>query len=86
MATYTTIQGDTWDMIAYRLFGNEAYMEEMMMENLPYIDTLVFSSGTVLSVPELQEGQDEDVPFWREDDDSEDEESLSPTEGGDDDE
>lgn len=86
MATYTTIQGDTWDMIAYRLFGNEAYMEEMMMENLPYIDTLVFSSGTVLSVPELQEGQDEDVPFWREDDDSEDEESFSPTEGGDGDE
>lgn len=86
MATYTTIQGDTWDMIAYRLFGNEAYMEEMMMENLPYIDTLVFSSGTVLSVPELQEGQDEDIPFWREDDDSEDEESFSPTEGGDDDE
>lgn len=86
MATYTTIQGDTWDMIAYRLFGNEAYMEEMMMENLPYIDTLVFSSGTVLSVPELQEGQDEDIPFWREDDASEDEESFSPTEGGDDDE
>ena len=86
MATYTTIQGDTWDMIAYRLFGNEAYMEEMMMENLPYIDTLVFSSGTVLSVPELQEWQDEDMPFWREDDASEDEESFSPTEGGDEDE
>ena len=82
----TTIQGDTWDMIAYRLFGNEAYMEEMMMENLPYIDTLVFSSGTVLSVPELQEGQDEGVPFWREDDAWDDEESFSPTEGGDDDE
>ena len=86
MGTYTTIQGDTWDMIAYRLFGNEAYMEEMMMEDLPYIDTLVFSSGTVLSVPELQEGQDEGVPFWREDDAWDDEESFSPTEGGDDDE
>lgn len=57
-----------------------------MMENLPYIDTLVFSSGTVLSVPELQEGQDEGVPFWREDDAWDDEESFSPTEGGDDDE
>lgn len=57
-----------------------------MMENLPYIDTLVFSSGTMLSVPELQEGKDEDIPFWREDDASEDEESFSPTEGGDEDE
>ena len=86
MCSSDLIQGDTWDMIAYRLFGNEAYMEEMMMENLPYIDTLVFSSGTVLSVPELQEGQDEGVPFWREDDAWDDEESFSPTEGGDDDE
>ena len=86
MGTYTTIQGDTWDMIAYRLFGNEAYMEEMMMENLPYIDTLVFSSGTKIIVPDIPEDADEDVPFWREDDAWDDEESFSPTEGGDDDE
>jgi len=84
--TYTTIQGDTWDMIAYRLFGDEAYMEDLIMANPSYIDTLVFSSGTVLSVPELTEGQDDDIPFWRKDDAWDDEESFSPTEGGDDDE
>lgn len=86
MATYTTIQGDTWDMIAFRLYGDESYMKDLIEANLPHIDTLVFSSGTVLKVPELPEERDYDVPFWREDDSADDTETFSPTEGGDDDE
>ena len=36
--TYKTIQGDTWDLIAYEL-----------------------------TVPDLPEEQDDDLPFWRND-------------------
>ena len=63
--TYTTIQGDTWDLISYKLFGEEKYMRYLIEANRPQIDTMVFSAGTVLNVPELPEEVDEDLPFWR---------------------
>lgn len=85
MATYTTIQGDTWDMIAYRLFGGESYMKNLIEANWPHINTLVFSAGTELTVPEIPDEADDDLPFWRSDD-AEDDSTFSQTEGGDDDE
>ena len=63
--TYTTIQGDTWDLIAWRLFGEEKYMKHLMEANRAHVDTLVFSPGIALNVPELPEEAGEDVPFWR---------------------
>lgn len=62
---YTTIQGDTWDLIAYKLFGAEKYMRYLIEANWELLDILIFSSGTVLTVPEIPEETDEDIPFWR---------------------
>ncbi len=78
-STYTTVQGDTWDLIAYKLYGEEKYMKYLIEANWPLLDVLIFSSGTVLTVPELPEKANEDVPFWRSDVD-EDEEIYSDTE------
>lgn len=77
--TYTTIQGDTWDLIAYKLYGAEKYMKYLIEANWQMLDVLIFSSGTVLTVPGLREEADEDAPFWRDDAD-EDEEIYSATE------
>ena len=66
--TYTTIQGDTWDLIAYKVYGAEKYMRYLIEANWEQIDVLRFSSGTVLNVPDLPEETDEDAPFWRQDD------------------
>ena len=75
MRTYTTIQGDTFDSIAFRMFGDEAYMEKLIKANWEHADTLVFSSGTTLIIPEIEESSvDDDAPFWRADDDEDDEE------------
>lgn len=63
--TYTTVQGDTWDLIAYRFYGAEKYMRYLYEANWTYADVLVFSSGTVLTIPDLPEETDEDAPFWR---------------------
>lgn len=75
--TYTTIQGDTWDLIAWKLFGEEKQMKYLYEANWQFADTLVFSAGTVLTVPELPEGADEDAPYWRQDDDEDDEEYFA---------
>ena len=64
MDIYVTSQGDTWDSIAYDLFGSEGYMGILMDANLDLLDVLVFSAGTVIQVPEeIPEAVDEDMPF-----------------------
>lgn len=37
-STYTTIQGDTWDLIAYKLYGEEKYMKNLIEANWPLLD------------------------------------------------
>lgn len=70
-STYTTSQGDTWDLMAYDLYGDEKYMHYLIEANWPLLDVLVFSSGTRIVVPDIPEDAIEDVPFWREEDNEE---------------
>lgn len=65
MQTYTTIQGDCWDMIAKKVYGNEKYASYLMENNLPLIDTFMFKSGVVINTPELKEEVKETLPDWR---------------------
>ena len=85
-STYTTVQGDTWDSIAYALYGDEGYMKDLIEANRDLIDTLVFAGNVTITVPDISETADDDLPFWRSDDADDDEEDYSATEGGDDDE
>ena len=82
--TYTTIQGDTWDLISFRLFGSEKYMKNLIEANWPLLETLVYSSGTVITVPELPEESDEDAPFWRQTVDNSDDVIYEYAEGDED--
>lgn len=83
--TYTTIQGDTWDLISFKLFGSEKYMKNLIEANWPLLETLVFSSGTVITVPDLPEESDEDAPFWRQTVDNSDDVIYEYAEGDEDD-
>lgn len=65
MKTYTTVQGDMWDSIAYKLYGNEKYMCLLMQNNMELLDTFIFGAGTVLNVPELDAETEADMPSWR---------------------
>ena len=72
---YTTVQGDTFDSIAFWLYGDEKYMKELIEANWDKADVLVFDSGDELFVPDIYEESDEELPFWRTEDDDEDEET-----------
>ena len=50
--TYTTIQGDMWDLIAKRLYNDEASLNILLEANQQYADIVVFPAGIVLEVPE----------------------------------
>ena len=62
---YTTIQGDTWDSIAYKLFGAEKYMKNLIEANQELLEILIFSSGITINVPEIPNEETEDAPIWR---------------------
>lgn len=71
MATYTTISGDTWDIIARKAYGDELKADRLMREreNLPLLDYQVFPSGVVVTIPDVSEedAYEADLPDWRKD-------------------
>ena len=68
MITYITIQGDSWDAIAYKLYEDEGQMKALIEANLDYADMLIFPQGVELNCPDLTYESDSGAPFWREDD------------------
>lgn len=67
MRKYRTKLGETWDIIAYKMYENEYHMKELIEENFEYRDTVIFKSGIVLNIPDIN--QDESIrPAWLGDD------------------
>lgn len=50
---YRTIQGDTWDSIAFAITGNERDMNILIKANPEYEGVAVFEGGSVLVIPEI---------------------------------
>lgn len=70
--TYSTVQGDTWDYIAFKVYGSEEYTTLLMQSNYACLDILIFSAGTILNTPGLPEEEAEELPPWRESMEAED--------------
>ena len=51
--TYITISGDTWDIVAYKVYGNEMYMDMLIKANIEHKDTYIFPAGVELTLPEI---------------------------------
>ena len=51
--TYRTASGQTWDQIAYELYGNEYYCTQLMEANRDKLDYFVFPDGILLKLPGL---------------------------------
>lgn len=61
---YVTHQGECWDEIAKNVYGDEKYTGYLMQNNLPLLDTTVFSAGISVKTPELP-ADGEHIPLWR---------------------
>lgn len=61
---YKTRQGQCWDEIAREVYGSEGYTGYLMQNNLPLLDTVVFSAGTELNTPDIP-AEETDLPAWR---------------------
>lgn len=65
---YTTIAGDTWDMIAYKVYKNEYYMDELMDANPELLDFTIFPAGIMLICPDISAVELSVLPPWKEED------------------
>lgn len=64
--TYTTQQGDAWDAIAFRVYGDETLTGWLMQNNFPHLDTFVFDTGVILQTPEPPKNNSiSNAPIWR---------------------
>ena len=63
--TYTTENGDKWDSIALKVYGDETKADWLIDNNLFYVSVFEFSAGTVLKTPELPEERSGNLPPWR---------------------
>lgn len=65
MRTYTTIQGDMWDSIAYKTMGSESYTDRLMNLNRQYRMYYTFPAGIVLKLPEPEKKIGTVLPPWK---------------------
>lgn len=63
--TYITIQGDMWDTVAKKLYGDEATLNVLLGANQRYADIVVFPAGVELNVPEYTAPVTSMLPPWR---------------------
>ena len=77
--TYTTKQGDMWDYIAWRVYGDESLVYLLYRENPKYLDTFIFDEGVNLYCQEDEDDEDaeEDALDGVSDEGDEDEEDES---------
>jgi phage tail protein X len=64
VSQYTTIQGDTWDAIAFVQYGDEMQMHWLIEANPRHRETVIFPSGVVLYIPDLGETSRTPEPPW----------------------
>lgn len=62
---YKTIQGDTWDGIAVKVYGDEKYMNELLEANQAYREIIIFPANVSLSLPDIQTQTMTILPPWK---------------------
>jgi phage tail protein X len=66
MRTYTTVQGDMWDLIAYKVLGSESYMAELIDANPAHRETVIFPANVQLVIPDVNTTQTPSaLPPWK---------------------
>ena len=65
MRSYTTTQGDTWDIISLKMYGTEKQMHTLIEANPAHRETVFFSANIVLNIPDIAVSTPSSLPPWR---------------------
>ena len=63
---YLTTKGDTWDSIAYKVYGEETFIAPLISANQEYIETVVFDDENEIEIPDISKTDSSIyLPPWR---------------------
>lgn len=62
---YTTMQGDTFDILALDAYNDEFKAHLIIEANPQYANILVFDAGVKLKIPIIEEEAAASLPPWR---------------------
>ena len=62
---YKTKSGDTWDIVAKEVYGDELYTSFLMGNNQEYLDYFVFPEGVLVIIQDKPDNDDDFLPDWR---------------------
>ena len=62
---YVTVSGDTWDGIAYIVYGDETQMAALLTANPAVNQVTRFDAGVQIVCPDIAIVQSSDLPAWR---------------------
>lgn len=65
MRKYKTIQGDTWDIIAFNKLGGEQYTHLLIEANFKYRNYVIFPANIELILPEITTSINTLLPPWK---------------------
>lgn len=65
--TYTAVQGDMWDSIAYSKMGSVAYTDKLMQANQEHAGYYILPAGITLTLPDVDTTADDmsALPPWK---------------------
>lgn len=63
---YTTVFGDTFDIIAHKVYLDSRAVNKIIEANTEYSGTFIFEAGVKLLIPDREEVvKDENIAPWR---------------------
>ena len=62
---YTTMQGDTFDILALDAYNDEFRADTIIKANPEYSDVVVFDAGVTLKIPVIEEQPSNTLPPWK---------------------
>jgi phage tail protein X len=65
MSEYKSVQGDTWDLISFKIWKNEFYTSDLIKANPEHNQIVFFDAGVVLNVPDIEIVDETEKPPWR---------------------
>jgi phage tail protein X len=63
--SYITAQGDTFDMLAYRTYGDEFKSHYIIQANPQHSNVIVFDAGIKLTIPIITKEAADSLPPWK---------------------
>ena len=65
MQKYITQSGDSWDLIAFKIWNDKKFTQDLINANRDYVTTFIFSAGVELIIPDIAIENKIKTPPWK---------------------